>query len=123
VEKGHDRGVVSVFGPVRATRMAYRNRREANLYPAGARWMLPEDPYSLAMRALVAYHLAEGGYGPAGDVIQSRTGQKIGPAQLAGMAADLRPGVPYDRIYLDKGLPHQPRPGSALPADSCHVQR
>jgi hypothetical protein len=89
VEKGHDRGVVSVFGPVRATRMAYRNRREANLYPADARWMLPEDPYSLGMRALVAYHLAEGGYGQAGDVIQSRTGQKIGPAQLAGMAAEL----------------------------------
>ena len=89
VEKGHDRGVVSVFGPVRATRMAYRNRREANLYPADARWMLPEDPYSLGMRALVAYHLAEGGYGQAQDVIQARTGEKIGPAQLAGIAAEL----------------------------------
>ena len=65
VEKGHDRGVVSIFGPVRATRMAYRNRREANLYPADARWMLPDDPYSLGMRALVAYHLSEGGYGQA----------------------------------------------------------
>jgi len=29
VEKGHDQGVVSIFGPVRGTRMAYRNRREA----------------------------------------------------------------------------------------------
>ena len=37
--------------------MAYRNRREANLYPADARWMLPDDPYSLGMRALVAYTL------------------------------------------------------------------
>ena len=55
--------MVSIFGPVRATRMAYRNRREANLYPADARWMLPDDPYSLGMRALVAYHLSEGGYG------------------------------------------------------------
>jgi hypothetical protein len=89
VEKGHDRGVVSIFGPVRATRMAYRNRREANLYPADARWMLPEDAYSLGMRALVAYHLAEGGYGQAGDVIEARTGQRTGPAQLAGIAAEL----------------------------------
>src|SRR5258708_2976081 len=89
VEKGHDRGVVSIFGPVRATRMAYRNRREANLYPADARWMLPDDPYTLGMRALVAYHLSEGGYGPAGDVIEARTGVKIGPAQLAGIAAEL----------------------------------
>jgi len=31
VETGHDRGVVSIFGPVRATRLAYRNRREPNL--------------------------------------------------------------------------------------------
>ena len=44
VEKGHDRGVMSIFGPVRATRLAYRNRREANLYPADARWALPDDP-------------------------------------------------------------------------------
>jgi len=88
-ERGHDRGVVSIFGPVRATRLAYRNRREANLYPADARWMLPDDPYSLGMRALVAYHLSEGGYGQAQDVIKARTGAKIGPAQLARIAAEL----------------------------------
>jgi hypothetical protein len=89
VEAGHDRGVVSIFGPVRATRLAYRNRREANLYPADARWALPDDPYSLGMRALAAYHLAEGGYGQAQEVIGARTGVKAGRAQLAGLAADL----------------------------------
>jgi len=89
VEKDHDRGVASIFGPVRATRLAYRNRREANLYPADARWMLTDDPYSLGMRALVAYHLAEGGYGQAQDVIKARAGVRIGKAQLAGIAADL----------------------------------
>ena len=36
VEAGHGRGVASVFGPVRVSRMAYRNRREPNLYPADA---------------------------------------------------------------------------------------
>src|ERR1035437_9210779 len=36
IEKGRDRGVVSIFGPVRAGRMAYRSTREANLYPADA---------------------------------------------------------------------------------------
>ena len=41
------------------------------------------------MRALVAYHLSEGGYGQAQEVIQARTGVKIGPAQLAGIAAEL----------------------------------
>lgn len=41
VETGHDRGLASVFGPVRVTRLAYRNRREPNLYPADARQVLP----------------------------------------------------------------------------------
>jgi hypothetical protein len=43
VETGHDRGVSSMFGPVRVSRLAYRNRREPNLYPAGARWVLPDE--------------------------------------------------------------------------------
>jgi len=89
VEKGRSRGVASIFGPVRAVRLAYRNRREPTLYPADARWMLPEDPYSLGMRALVAFHLATGGYGQAQDIIKARTGVTVGRAQLAGLAADL----------------------------------
>ena len=97
IENGCDRGVVSIFGPVRAGRMAYRNRREANLYPADARWILPEDPYSMGMRALVAYHLAEGGYGQAQEVIAARAGVTVGRAQLAGIAGDLAGWV--DEFY------------------------
>jgi hypothetical protein len=89
VEAGHGRGVTSVFGPVRVTRMAYRNRREPNLYPAGARQVLPSDPYSLGMRSLAAFHLAVGGFGQAQEVIEARTGVTIGRAQLTGLAEDL----------------------------------
>ena len=89
VEKNHDRGVNSVFGPIRVTRLAYRNRREANLYPADARWVLADDPYTLGMRALVAFHLATGGYGQAQEIIAARTGVTIGRAQLTGLASDL----------------------------------
>jgi hypothetical protein len=89
VEIGHDLGVISIFGAVRAERLAYRNRREANLYPAGARWGLADDPWSVGMRALAAYHLATGGYGLAQDVIQARTSVTAGRAQLTGLAADM----------------------------------
>jgi hypothetical protein len=89
VEAGHERGIASVFGPVRVSRMACRNRREPNLYPADARWILPDDPYSLGMRALAAYHLAGGGFGQAQDVIGARTGVTAGRAQLTGLAEDL----------------------------------
>jgi hypothetical protein len=109
IAKGCARGVVSIFGPVRAERMAYRNTREANLYPADARWILPEDPYSMGTRALVAYHLAEGGYGQAQEVIKARTGVTIGRAQLAGIAQDLAGWVDefYDQraFGADTGLP------------------
>jgi hypothetical protein len=89
VEAGHGRGLASVFGPVRVTRLAYRNRREPSLYPADARWILPDDPYSLGMRAQAAYHLAASGYGQAQEVIEARTGVTVGRAQLAGLARDL----------------------------------
>ncbi len=89
VEEGHGRGVTSVFGPVRVTRKAYRNRREPNLYPADARQALPDDPYSLGMRALAAFHLAAGGFGQAQEVIEARTGVTVGRAQLTGLAEDL----------------------------------
>ena len=109
VGKGHDRGVISIFGPVRATRLAYRNRREANLYPADARWMLPDDPYSLGMRAMVAYHLAAGGYGQAQDVIEARAGVRTGPARLAGLAQGMAAWIDdfYDQRArgADPGLP------------------
>jgi hypothetical protein len=89
VEDGHGRGVTSVFGPVRVTRLAYRNRREPNLYPAGARLALPAGPYSLGMRAMAAFHLAAGGFGQAQEVIKARTGVTVGRAQLTGLAEDL----------------------------------
>lgn len=89
VEEGHGRGLASVFGQVRVTRKAYRNRREPNLYPADARQVLPEDPYSLGMRSLAAFHLAGGGFGQAQEVIEARTGVTVGRAQLTGLAEDL----------------------------------
>jgi hypothetical protein len=138
VEKGHDRGVASVFGPVRAERLAYRNRREPNLYPADARWMLPDDPYSLGMRALAAFHLATGGYGQAQEIIEARTGGTIGRAQLAGLAADLaawtggfyeerardaEDGLPSDVLMMQadgKGIALRPEHRKGGQADAAH---
>ena len=105
-EEGHSRGVTSVFGPVRVTRMAYRNRREPNLYPADARWILPGDPYSLGMRALAAFHLAGGGFGQAQEVIEARTGVTVGRAQLTGLAEDLAAWT--DDFYAERARDAEP---------------
>jgi hypothetical protein len=89
VEPGQKRGLASVFGPVKVTRMAYRHGREENLYPADARSVMPADPYSMGMRALAARHLSASGYGQAQELIEERTGVRIGHAQLAGIAKGL----------------------------------
>jgi hypothetical protein len=89
VERGCERGLASIFGPVTVTRMAYRNRKEPNLYPADARQALPADPYSLGMRALAARELAVSGFGQAQADIEDRTGVRIGHAQLSDIADDL----------------------------------
>jgi hypothetical protein len=89
VETGQERVLETVFGPVKVERMAYRNRREPNLYPADARQAMPADPYSMGMRALAARHLAAAGYAQAQGLIEDRTGTRIGHAQLAGIARDL----------------------------------
>ena len=90
VEEDHGRGLASVFGPVRVTRMAYRNRREPNLYPADARQVLPGDPYSLGMRSLAAFHLARARVraGPGGHRGPHRGHGRPRPARQ-GLAEDL----------------------------------
>jgi hypothetical protein len=89
VEPGQGRGLASIFGPVRVTRMAYRHGHEENLYPADARLVMPAGPYSMGLRSLAAFHLASAGYGQAQEIIEARTGVRIGHAQLAGIARDL----------------------------------
>ena len=89
VEKGHDRGVASIFGPVRAVRLAYRNRREPNLYPADARWGLADDPYSMGMRAWSRITWPAAATGRPGD----HRGQDRGHGRpRSADRAGLRPG-------------------------------
>jgi hypothetical protein len=88
-EKNCKRGLASIFGPVTVTRIAYRNWQEPALHPLDARQGLPDDPYSLGMRALAAHHLARTGFGQAQAEIENLTGVKIGLAQPGGIAGDL----------------------------------
>jgi hypothetical protein len=110
VEAGQERGLASVFGPVRVTRMACRHGHEENLYPADARQVLPGDPYSMGMRGLAAFHLASAGYGQAREVIEDRTGVKTGHARLAGIAKGLATwtGDFYEERSRDAGEEEQP---------------
>ena len=76
--------------------------------------MLPEDPDPLGMRALAAYHLAAGGYGQAQEIIEARTGVRVGRAQLAGLAADLAAWTGDFYEERARGADDSPRDGDVL---------
>ena len=50
VEKGHDRALATVFGQVRATRMAYGAPTVANVYPLDAVLNLPREKHGRGAR-------------------------------------------------------------------------
>ena len=55
VETGHTRPLETIFGPVSVTRLAYRRRGHANLYPADGQLNLPHEHHSHGLRRL-AWH-------------------------------------------------------------------
>ena len=76
--------------------------------------MLPDDPYTLGMRALAAYHLAAGGYGQAQEIIADRTGVTVGRAQLADLAKDLAAWTDDFYEQRARGADTDPPPGDVI---------
>jgi hypothetical protein len=89
VEKDHQRGLATVFGPVTVTRMAYRALGAAGLYPADLLLNLPEEKHSHGLRRLAAIESARGSFEAAGEAIGRATGTVPGkrPAELLARRA------------------------------------
>ena len=87
VETGHTRPLRSLFGTVRVTRLAYRCRGHANLYPADAQLNLPVESHSHGLRRLAAVESARGSFDQAGEAVGRRTGQRLGKRQAEALAA------------------------------------
>ena len=62
VEKGHARGLRTVFGEVTVTRKAYRKSEHRNLYPADASLNLPAEKHSHGLRQLAAIESTRGSF-------------------------------------------------------------
>ena len=61
-EPGHARGLATVFGQVRVTRIAYRARGRINLHPADGELNLPAEEYSHGLRCLAAVESSRGSF-------------------------------------------------------------
>lgn len=97
VEKGHTRGLHTVFGEVGVTRMAYRSRGQTNLYPADAALNLPAEKHSHGLRRLAMVEAARGSFDDVVTAIDQATGQKLGKRQVEALAA--RAATDFDAFY------------------------
>jgi hypothetical protein len=97
VETGHARPLMTVFGEVDVSRLAYRHRGEDNLYPADAALNLPVELHSHGLREVAAVESARGSFEEAAGAIRRATGAHCGKRQVEQLAA--RSAVDFEAFY------------------------
>jgi hypothetical protein len=118
VERGHTRGLLSVFGEVSVERMAYRAVGVANLYPADAGLNLPVETHSHGVRRLAAIEATRGSYEDAHDALVRSCGISVGKRQLEALVG--RAAVDVDAFYAQRRP--GPRPDTDLLALSADAK-
>jgi len=109
VERGHSRGLATIFGAVRVERLAYRRRGEANLHPADGVLNLPEERHSHGLRLVAAVESSRGSFDAAAEAIERGCGQSVGKRQVEALAAAA--AVDFEEFYTTAD------PGAADPGD------
>jgi hypothetical protein len=81
-ERGRTRPLMTKFGQVTVTRIAYRSPGRPNVHPADAALNLPEEKHSHGLRRLTAVEAARGSMEDAQAAVTRATGVRIGKRQL-----------------------------------------
>jgi len=97
VEAGHERTMVSVFGAVIITRLAYRRPDEQNLYPADGWLNVPTERHSHGLRRIAAIESSRGSFDEATNAITQATGQQVAKRQVEALAR--RAAVDLEAFY------------------------
>ena len=90
-ERGRARPLVTKFGQVSVSRIAYRSPGRSNVHPLDAALNLPEEKHSHGLRKLAAVEAARGSHEAAVAAITRAAGVKIGKRQVDELAACGRP--------------------------------
>jgi hypothetical protein len=106
-ERGHAVSLSSVFGPVQASRIAYRARRAPNVHPADELLGLPAGKHSQGLCKLVAVLAPRGSLAAGCAEIRARTGCKLGTRQCQQLARAA--AADFDDFYVSR----RPPPGAA----------
>ena len=85
-ERGRARPLVTKFGQVSVSRIAYRSPGRDNVHLLDAALNLPEEKHSHGLRKLAAIEAARGSHEAAAAAAARATGVRIGRRQLEGLA-------------------------------------
>ena len=107
-EKGRTRPLVTRFGQVSVSRIAYRSPGRPNVHPADAALNLPAEKHSHGLRKLAAVEAARGSMESAQAAVARATGVAIGKRQLEELAR--RASADVEAFYLQRVA--GPAPGS-----------
>jgi hypothetical protein len=103
VETGHSRPLQTIFGAVSVTRLAYRRRGHANLYPTDGQLNLPAEQHSHGLRRLAAIEGSRGSFAEATAAIGRTTGHQLGKRQVETLTA--RAAVDVEDFYATRRPP------------------
>jgi hypothetical protein len=137
-ERGRTRPLMTKFGQVSVSRIAYRSPGRANVHLLDAALNLPEEKHSRGLRKLTAVEAARGSMQDAQAAVTRATGVRIGKRQLEDMArraaahaeafyawrlvSPVPEGWPLILTFDGKGivmLPEALRPATAKAAESA----
>ena len=100
VEPGHGRALMTIFGEVIVTRLAYRRRAQPNLHPADGALNLPTERHSHGIRRLAATEAARGSFDDATNQIRTVTGTSVGKRQVEALTA--RAAQDFEAFYTSR---------------------
>jgi hypothetical protein len=105
-ERGRSRPLVTKFGQVSVSRIAYRSPGRSNVHVLDAALNLPGEKHSHGLRRLAAIEAARGSMEAAGAAITRATGVRIGKRQLEDMAR--RAAAHVEAFYLQRVIEPAP---------------
>ena len=105
-ERGRTRPLVTRFGQVTVSRIAYRSPGRPNVHPLDAALNLPEEKHSHGLRKLAAAEAARGSMEAARAAVARATGVMIGKRQLEDLAR--RAAADVEAFYLRRVIEPAP---------------
>ncbi len=107
VRREQSRGLVSVFGPVEVTRIAYSGRHLAALHPVDAELNLPDGRYSHEVERQVALTAARNSFDATVETVGRTTGAHVPKRQAEALVRHA--AQDFEAYYANFGLaPHLP---------------